>query len=426
MPEPRYTDGSLIVKWQTREIAREMVRQPHPLLEAVGGVVTWTSDIVPGLSIIERPRGGTEVAESVIRVLREAEYVERDGLGRGAAVPNDAEYASFQQTYMNLICAEGAWNVRTTATKPFSVLDSGVTYTKLDLATNVMLNTVEIPNNAKDEDANGYVDDYWGSEFLFPEAAPGTWPNPDDQHGHGMTVASVAAAVGNNNPSIPNNDDIAGVAWSCSMLPVKCFDQNDRGAWSGVLKALEYSYKRGVRIVNLSFTFFTNDSSAARQFVQNTPDVLYVVASGNGSIDLDLPCSTNMYPQEWPYANMLCVAACSPNDQPWYVPPPDPCIYWEGSSCVGTTTVDMFAPGDGIRVLNKNSQSNTTESGTSYAAPMVTATAALLWTQYPSYSVQDIKNKIIDSGDALPQYSGLCASGRRLNMRAALEAPSCQ
>lgn len=398
-----------------------MMRRPHPLMEAVGAVVTWTSDIVPGLSIIEVPRGGTEIAESVMRVMREAEYVERDAFGRGLSAPNDPDYATFQKPYFDLVCASGGWNVRTTATKPVSVLGSGVTYWKLDLKDNMLVDLAEANGQAGvDDDGNSFIDDVWGTEFLYPGAPPGTWPNPLDQEGHETGVASVVGAAAN------NGLDIAGVAWKCKLLPVKCQDRFGVGTYSTMIQAMEYSWKRGVRIVNVSFPFYSNDSTAARQVVQNTPDTLYVFSAGNSSVDLDDPCSDNLFPQEWPYSNIICVGGCTANDQPWWIPPPNPCNWWEGSTCLGATTVDLFAPAVSIRALQKDNDPPTLVTGTSYAAPIVAGTAALVWSEHPTYSVQDVKNKILNSGDSKPQYAGLCVTGKRLNIAAALDSSSCQ
>ena len=46
------------------------------------------------------------------------------------------------------------------------VIDSGIDYTHPDLQGNVWVNHHEIPNNGIDDDANGFIDDYYGWNFL--------------------------------------------------------------------------------------------------------------------------------------------------------------------------------------------------------------------------------------------------------------------
>ena len=47
-----------------------------------------------------------------------------------------------------------------------AVIDSGIDIDHEDLKGNIWINTDEIPNNGKDDDANGYVDDVNGWNFL--------------------------------------------------------------------------------------------------------------------------------------------------------------------------------------------------------------------------------------------------------------------
>ena len=53
-------------------------------------------------------------------------------------------------------------------------------------------NPGEIPNNGMDDDENGFVDDYYGYDFLYND------PDPHDENGHGTHTAGTIGAVGNN------------------------------------------------------------------------------------------------------------------------------------------------------------------------------------------------------------------------------------
>lgn len=47
-----------------------------------------------------------------------------------------------------------------------AILDSGVDYKHEDLKDNMWVNPKEIPNNGKDDDKNGYIDDIHGWNFI--------------------------------------------------------------------------------------------------------------------------------------------------------------------------------------------------------------------------------------------------------------------
>lgn len=92
-----------------------------------------------------------------------------------------------------------AWEIETG--KPnviVSVVDGGVDYTHEDLKDNMWINSGEIPNNGRDDDGNGFVDDIYGYNFVFGgKVVAGA---------HGTHVAGTVAARNN------NGIGVAGVA----------------------------------------------------------------------------------------------------------------------------------------------------------------------------------------------------------------------
>ena len=70
-----------------------------------------------------------------------------------------------------------------------AVIDSGVDYRHPELANNMWVNSGEIAGNGRDDDGNGYVDDYRGWDFADNDN------NPLDIHGHGTHVAGIIAAA---------------------------------------------------------------------------------------------------------------------------------------------------------------------------------------------------------------------------------------
>ena len=60
-------------------------------------------------------------------------------------------------------------------------------------------------------------------------------------------------------------------------------------------------------------------------------------------------------------------------------------------------------------------------SGTSMAAPMVTATAAMLYTSRPELSLTDIKNVILASARKMDSLNGKVLSGGMLDANGAMQ-----
>src|SRR5262245_52223994 len=77
------------------------------------------------------------------------------------------------------IDADEAWNVTTGNDIVVGVIDTGVDYNHPDLAANMWHNPGEIPGNKKDDDGNGFVDDYYGYDFGNEDS------DPMDDVGHG-------------------------------------------------------------------------------------------------------------------------------------------------------------------------------------------------------------------------------------------------
>ena len=105
-----------------------------------------------------------------------------------SVIPNDSLFS--QQYYLQNkgqnggllgldIKAVEAWNVTqggvTTSgdTIVVCVIDNGVDINHPDLKDNLWVNQAEIPNNNKDDDGNGYIDDYlgWNVDFKSDEVS---------------------------------------------------------------------------------------------------------------------------------------------------------------------------------------------------------------------------------------------------------------
>jgi subtilisin family serine protease len=117
-------------------------------------------------------------------------------------------------------------------------LDTGADYTHGDLRRNVWHNDGEIPNNGLDDDANGYVDDLYGYDFLSlkPEVGLAGGAQP-----HGTLTAGIA--VGDGSGGI-----VTGVAPRARLMILRM------GRLDGMLLAHEYAIENGADVMNMSFS----------------------------------------------------------------------------------------------------------------------------------------------------------------------------
>ena len=69
------------------------------------------------------------------------------------------------------------------------MIDSGIDYTHPDLQGNIWVNHHEIPNNGIDDDKNGFIDDYYGWNFLSNSG-----DNMDNNY-HGTHLSGMLVAL---------------------------------------------------------------------------------------------------------------------------------------------------------------------------------------------------------------------------------------
>jgi subtilisin family serine protease len=238
--------------------------------------------------------------------------------------------------------------------------------------------------------------------------------SPDDDQGHGTTVAGVLAAAAN------NAIGIAGVAPEAKVLPLKAMGRDGSGTSLALGDALAYAGGLGLRVVNASFGGPT-DSQYVRDAIAAHPRTLYVVPAGNGEDygsrykgdDNDGPASGDSGPQfpcDLTLANVICVGATDNTDT---------VTDW---SNYGRLSVDLFAPGAQI-FTTVSSGSYWYGTGTSLSAPFVAGEAALLFSEHPNLTAPSVRHLILATVDPLDPGSPASVTGGRANAGSAVNAP---
>jgi subtilisin family serine protease len=276
-----------------------------------------------------------------------------------------------------------------------AILDSGIDYDKFSSAIGdkliaahdsirAYINTSNDAIDGRDDDNNGYVDDYIGYDFVNKSGYP------QDSTGHGTFVTGVIARILKRN-----------VATSIKIYILKVLNGQNRGYEYDIIRAIDYSIKNKVEVINCSFissmpTTDTTDLPLASAIATaQRSGVLVSMAAGNNGKNIDnLP---NLY---------TGAAFQNPN-----------LIVTGASSCLDSTAsfsnfakrnVDIITPAKGLvsawirTSVCGSSTCYAFNSGTSFAAPQTTAVAAILSSRLVAADWQRVKCSIMKGSTYRP------------------------
>ena len=307
-----------------------------------------------------------------------------------------------------------------------AVIDDGVDFSRPDLAGQAWVNPGESgggkETNGIDDDGNLHIDDVYGWDFCHDD---NTVHDPNDDF-HGTHVAGTIAAK-------LNGTGIVGVAPGVKIMALKFLgDSIDPithqpmcGYDDQAIAAIEYAKSFGVPISNNSWArpasappFGEPEDDLPLYEAIEASGMLFVAAAGNSGQDLD-NVSRPSIPASFDLPNILNVAAVDNTGQ------------LASFSNYGETSVDVSAPGVDIRSLLPayDGEYGTWQaghyylSGTSMAAPHVTAIAALVGSQAPTLlnTPTDLKKRILDTAKNVGDTDGLTLTGRVASAAAALD-----
>ncbi len=297
----------------------------------------------------------------------------------GDLMPNDSLIA--EQYALSKIQAFNAWNITEgDSSVVVGIVDTGVNWMHPDLYANIWHN----PNWQSD---TSYPGDSIGWDFGGAGNGHGS-PTPDNDpredfpppYEHGTHVAGIVAAVAN------NTIGIAGVAPKCRIMPVKVSEADETDPQSGYpyivygFEGIIYAADHGARVINCSW-----GGPGYSQYEQDAVDyaaskgALVVAAAGNDD-------HSEVFESPAYYNNVLSVAATDQND-----------LATDFTNV--NYDVSVSAPGLAIWSTIGTADTYAQESGTSMASPCAAGVAALVASQHPNYTPQQILEQVRVSSD---------------------------
>ena len=315
------------------------------------------------------------------------QYAEKNYIAHAHVSPNDTLYS--EQWNFAQIDMESAWDIQTGISSVIvAVLDSGVAY----------------EDNQEFVDNPGRGRDYWATYQQAPDLAGTNFvagydfinddEHPNDDNSHGTHVTGTIAQTTNNNLGV------AGIAYNCSIMPVKVLDSNGSGSYLAIADGIIWATDNGADVINMSLggpsTLQVLEDAVS---YAHSKGVTIVASTGNDAGAVGYPAA---------YANVIAVGSIhSGGELASYSNFGDP--------------IDLVAPGgdgvdrdgdtypDGIlqNTFNPNTK-NTTDfnywffSGTSMAAPHVSGLAALIISNGindPDLVRQAMQETAVDIGD---------------------------
>ncbi len=294
--------------------------------------------------------------------------------------PNDPYYGSrgtWGQAYDDLwgikkINSAGAWQTTTgSSSVVVADIDTGVDRNHEDLSANMWTNTAETPGNGKDDDLNGYIDDYFGWDFVNNDG------DPMDDNGHGTHTAGTIGAVGNNAVGV------VGVSWNTKIMAVKFLDSGGSGSSSAAASAVRYATDNGARITSNSWGCACSSGIVDDAIkYAHTNNVVTIVAAGNSAEDAYYHSPANV-------REAITVSATDVNDKKANFSNFGPKID------VGAPGVDILSLKAGVSptcVAGKVvGNSYCRLSGTSMATPHVSGLAALIISKNPTFTNEQVR-----------------------------------
>ena len=232
----------------------------------------------------------------------DVEYAEPNYIAHAFMTPNDPYYS--YQWHFPLINMASAWDQSTGSGVVVAVVDCGVAYETYGSFT-------KAPDLAGTNFVAGY--DYVNNDT-----------HPNDDCGHGTHVCGTVAQTTNNSLGV------AGIAFNCSIMPVKVLDADGYGSYTAIANGITFAANNGADVINLSLGGASSSSTLQNAVIYAyNQGIAVVCAAGNAGT------SAPQYPAA--YTQSISVSAVRyDKTYTWY-------------TSYGST-IDICAPGGDLNV----------------------------------------------------------------------------
>ena len=318
--------------------------------------------------IMDVPYQTLQSFTSAVETLDFISYIEPNMRFEICFTPNDPDWR-FQWGPKKIEVSD-AWDIQQGSSDVLvAVIDTGIDWDHPDLATN-------------------YVP--LGYDWVNDDA------DPMDDNGHGTHCAGVIAAILNNSVGI------AGLA-QVQIMAEKGLDSSGSGWSDDLANSIIHAVDQGAKVLSNSWGSY-GASSLIQDAVQYAQDhgVLVLAAAGNsGSNERHYPAA---------FDEVVAVTATDSSDLP-------------ASFTNYGEWVEVSAPGVEIYSTVWD-DSYTNMSGTSMSTPHAAGVAALIWSQYPEMSLNEVRNHLKFATDDLgpPGFDEYYGHGR-INVLKAIHPP---
>lgn len=214
--------------------------------------------------------------------------------------------------------------------------------------------------------------------FAFCDSSTDDWGG-ESGLGHGTMVAGIAAASTN------NGEGIAGMGYNTKLLNVKISGNGCLANFWTIKEGIWWARNNGANVINMSVGGIIADPLVADAINQAwNANIVLVGAVANSETSL----SINDHPAA--YEQVIAVTGTDYQDRKVV-----PAAYGDW--------VDVAAPGDDMYApCIYPGLLYCTSTGTSFATPMVSGLAALLFAQHPDWTNQQVRDQIQNTADKIP------------------------